>query len=114
MIGIDELLKEVDQINCSMLSHGNCTECDIYMSSGGLCTGYSTKPNDSHAPNFKDPEQSNQVLKGDVEASKGTPKIRLKLIDVEHNTSRICELERGKDVGLGQPGDNAANWRLAD
>jgi hypothetical protein len=96
MIGIDDLLKEVDEENCSKWSHGNCAECDTYRDRGGLCAGYSTKPNDNYAPKFKTPKQSNQVLKSGVEASEGTPNIRLKLIDVENKTSRICGPDEAK------------------
>jgi hypothetical protein len=96
MIGIDELLKEVDEENCSKWSHGNCAECDMYRDRGGLCAGYSTKPNDNHEPKFKTPKQSNQVLKSDVEASEDTPNIRLKLVDVEKKTSRVCRPDEAK------------------
>ena len=96
MMGIDELLKEVDQTNCSMRIHGNCAECDTYKDRGGLCAGYPTKPNDNHTLRFMASEKPNRVLNSSVEASEGTPKIRLKLIDVENKTSRICGLDETK------------------
>jgi hypothetical protein len=103
MIGIEELLKEVDQQNCSMWSHGNCVVCDTYKDRGGLCAGYPTKANDNHATRFEALGQSDRVLKSDGETSKDTLKIRLKLIDVENNTSRICELAEAKTWDWGNP-----------
>jgi hypothetical protein len=103
MIGIEELLKEVDQQNCSMWSHGNCAVCGTYKDRGGLCAGYPTKPNDNHAPRSEAMGQSDRGLKSNGETAKDTLKIRLKLIDVENNTSRICELAEAKTWDWGNP-----------
>lgn len=103
MIGIDALLREVDQMNCSMWSHGDCAECDIYKGRGGLCGGYATKPTDNDAAVFRTLEESSRVLAGDVEASEGTPDIRLQLVDVENNTNRICALDEAKTWDWGNP-----------
>ena len=96
MIGIEDLLKEVDQDFCSIWNHGNCAECDIHRGKDGLCEGYSTKPNLNHVPKFKTPEKSGSKTDIDNDSLEPAPKIKITLVDVEHNTSRTVDLNEAK------------------
>lgn len=98
MIGIHDLLKEVDQDFCSVWSHGDCTVCDTHQERDGACSGYTTKPNPNHIPKFNSDKNAVSVA-----ASESLPDIRLKLINVEHKTQRIVELEETKTWDWGNP-----------
>ncbi len=98
MIGIHDLLKEIDQDFCSVWSHGDCAACDDHRERDGLCAGYTTKPNPNHTPKF-DSGASTPVMKG----SEPLPDIRLKLINVEQKTQRMVDLEETKTWEWGNP-----------
>ena len=102
MIGINDLLKEVDQEFCSVWSHGDCAVCDIHEDRDGLCAGYSTKPNPYHVPKFKAPESTDHVA-DNVKTAELVPDIKLTLIDVEHKTQRTVKLEETKTWDWGNP-----------
>lgn len=99
MIGINDLLKEVDQDFCSVWSHGDCTVCDIHQERDGSCSGYTTKPNPNHIPKYDAGKTEVAIEK----VSEPLPDIRLKLINVEQKTQRMVDLEETKTWEWGNP-----------
>lgn len=102
MIGINDLLKEIDEEFCSVWSHGDCAVCDTHKDRDGLCTGYSTKPNPGHIPKFKVQATTGPTI-NTGEAPELMPGIKLTLVDVEYNTRRSFKLEEAKTWDWGNP-----------
>ena len=102
MIGISDLLKEVDQEFCSVWSHGDCAVCDIHQDKEGRCSGYPTKSNPYHVPKFKI-RDSVEPVTNRKKTGEPVSDVKLILIDVEHQTQRIVELEETKTWDWGNP-----------
>lgn len=102
MIGIDDLLKEIDQDYCSVWSHGDCSECDTHKDRDGLCSGYSTSPNPRHVPKFQAQKTPGSNTHNE-ESPEWISDIKLTLVNVEHNTRRTFELEEARTWDWGNP-----------
>ncbi len=77
-----------------MWSHGVCSDCDLFKNK--QCPGYPDTPKDRGVETFRTLFQS-QKPTADQGAEAGSKlKIRLKLVDVENDTSRICGLDEAK------------------
>ncbi len=85
-------------IACSMWSHGYCPECNLYKKG---CQGYPVKPKDINVATFKALKLEKRS-DGDT-AQKPKPKVTLRLIDVEHDTKRICTLEEAQTWDWSNP-----------
>lgn len=94
-------------MNCSMWEHGYCPDCDLYTK--GLCKGYPVKPKDENAATFQALGSSTRTEASDVQCD--GLRIRLKLFDVENNTSRICSLDEAKTWDWKDP---TMMWVMGD
>jgi hypothetical protein len=94
-------------VNCSMWEHGYCPDCDLYTK--GLCKGYPVKPKDENTATFQALGSSTRTEASDVQCE--GLKIRLKLFDVENNTSSICGLDEAKTWDWKDP---TMMWVIGD
>jgi hypothetical protein len=84
-----------------MWSHGVCSDCDLFNTK--QCPGYPDTPKDRSVETFQTLFQSQKpTANKSVEADSGL-KIRLKLVDVENDKSRICGLDEAKTWDWSNP-----------
>jgi hypothetical protein len=86
-----------------MWSHGVCAECDLFKGRGGQCSGYPDTPKDQGTEIFQTLLGSTQPTAHEGAEAGSELKIRLKLVDKEDGTSRICGLDEAKTWDWSNP-----------
>ncbi len=101
-----------DMSTCSSWDHGYCPECVSYKKD---CTGYPVKPEDMGPALFKTLGLEKMKPGHDATSDAELPKVTLRLVDVEHNTSRPCDITEAKtwDWQNSQVMRIIGDWQIA-